>query len=228
MPTDDDIRDLLDDETLRNEPSVAVGYGGASGPRPDIARFPEPEMRRRREAVASLLASGYSRDRIIELMGQSVSVGADGKQRGYAMTEAEVDRTIETVKALWEEDSADFKRYAKEAAQRRLLAEIDAARREKAHNAIANLENVLMKIQGTAEPVEIQQVGDTRISEAILRLLGELDPVKVRVLIERERMLEASNAGFDMLRLPVAEVDSVSLRRTGTKDKIKRDKPRKK
>jgi hypothetical protein len=206
----DDLKYLLDDDSSKNEPAPIRGTtGGMTGRRDNIQRYTDRELRIRRQAVAKMLISGYSRDYIVEAMGRDKIVGTDGKPRdGFNMSEREVDRTIALVRAEWEEESEDTKRYAKEAAQRRILTEIEEARRDKAHTALANLEKVLMQIQGTAEPIEIQQPGDSRVADAVLRTLGELDVVTIRVMIEKERTMAAGSDLNYLPKLSSAEMDA--------------------
>jgi len=212
--TKEEMERLLSEESSPNEPEAIGLPGGTNGPR-SIRVVSEGERRRRKEAIASLLISGQNRDRIVELMGrETVSDGKGGTRQGYGMTEAEVDRMIRIVQAEWDEEENERKRYAKATSLRRILREIEEARAAKNYSAIANLEKVLMMIQGTAEPVEVAQPGDNRLTDAVLRLLGESDPVSVRLLIERERRKEFEVPG-SRPALPPAEVDSRGTKRKG-------------
>lgn len=190
--TKEELDALLSDDSLPNRPEKLPGTAGGSGSTQKIKR--DGEFRRMREALASLMVSGYSRDRIVELMGKKeIADGKGGVHPGYGLTEANVDRLIRQVQSEWDEEDAERKRYAKAMAERRILREISEARTDKSHTALANLEKVLMMIQGTAEPLEVSVPTDGRISEALLRLLGEADPALVRELIERERAIEVES-----------------------------------
>jgi hypothetical protein len=194
-----ELDELLSDDSAPNEPlPIAAGGDGAGGRKPRV-HVPEREMRQRREAVANLLVSGYSRDRILEVMTQATVRDEKGKERpGFGLTEREVDRLISNVRAEWDEETTELKRYAKDAAVRRILRHINEARNTKAYGAIANLEKVLMLIQGTAEPLEVQVPVDSRVTDALLRILGEKDPLLVREMIERERAIEVESRGTDV------------------------------
>lgn len=153
---------------------------------PEKPRFvPVIERRRRREALSRLLASGMSNDAIFELMGKEVN---DDGSPGFNMTEDSVKHLISEVYAEWQEEDAERKPQTKAAAERRILRHIVQAKRDKAWTAVSTLEKVLMQIQGTAEPIEFSSTTDSRINEAILHILGEEDPRKIRELIESERV----------------------------------------
>lgn len=211
---DKDLEELLADETASNEPAAMKARTEA------FKKFDEQDAKLRKEAVANMLVNGAPRDQIVRLMGKSQIVAADGNtvQPGFAMTAREVDLAIKAIRAEWEEEEADFRRYAKAVTQRRLLAEINEARRDKSHNAVANLEKVLMMVQGTAEPLEVQTPTDNRVTDAILRILSESDPVKVRVLIEKERSLTNGVESNSAPMLPPGEISSVKMRRKGKRE----------
>jgi len=182
---------LLSDADAPNVPAaIPAGGDGAGGQRIEPFAVGR-ELRLRRRVMADLLARGRSRDEIMEQMTRTEIVDEKGKTRpGFGMTEREVDRLIVSVRAEWDEEETEQKRYARAAAVRRLLSEINQARSERSYNAVANLEKVLMMVQGTAEPIEVATPTDGRITDALLRVLGELDPVAVRELIERERAVD--------------------------------------
>lgn len=186
---DEEIDRLLDSDEP-NRPRKVPKFQGTS----DKVEFvPVIERRRRREALSRLLASGMSNDSIFELMGKQVN---DDGSPGFNMSESAVRHLIKEVYAEWSEEDAHRKPQAKSAATRRILREIMTARQDKAWTAVASLEKVLMHIQGTAEPIEVNSTNESRVNEALLALLQEEDPRRVRELIESERellKLEAQN-----------------------------------
>jgi len=215
MVTKADLDQLLSDESAPNSPE-SLPMRGTSGPR-DAQILSATEMRRRRETVASLMISGHSRDRIVAMMGRDqVPDGKGGYAPWFSMSEKEVDRTMAIVRAEWDEEESEQKKYAKATAVRRLLREIEEARERKNYSAIANLEKVLMQVQGTSEPLQIASPGDGRITDALLRLIGEHDPVRVRILIEQERRIEFESSKAAP-KLPMGEIDMRSFKRTGPK-----------
>lgn len=190
------LDELLSDDVSPNEP-LAMPEQGLSG-RQIKRPVSEPEMRRRREAVANLLMSGYSRDRIVDTMTLAEIVDEKtGKTRpGFGLTEREVDRLIDHVRTVWKEEGEVEKEHAKAATIKRIHREINEARQIKAYGAIANLEKVLMMVQGTAEPLEGPAAPvDSRVTDALLTILNERDPVHVREMIRQEMAIEKVSGG---------------------------------
>lgn len=188
----EEIDALLSDPTAPNKPEKLAGAMGSSGSTGKIRR--DGEFRRMREALANLMMSGYSQDRIVELMGKTGVKDDKGNiLPGYGLTEANTLKLMAQIRAEWDEEDAERRRYAKAMAERRILRAISEARSDKKHTAVANLEKVLMMIQGTAEPLEVNVPTDGRITEALLALMGEADPVRLRELIEHERAIEVES-----------------------------------
>lgn len=175
-----ELEELMNSE-LPNEPEVIPKT------RTPISRgnVSESESRKRREAMGRLLMSGMSNDAIFELM--SKKTNEDGSP-GFNMTEYAVKNLIKEVHAEWKEEDSERKPHSKAASERRILREIMQAKQDKAWTAVSSMEKVLSQIQGTSEPIEINSTTDSRINDALLHLLGEEDPRRIRELIENERI----------------------------------------
>ena len=208
----DEIDEILGDNTEPNEPKKTALIGGTTGKR-NVTKLHEDDARKRKEEIARMLANGATRVAIHRFMGLTQFPGPNGTLiKGYAMSEHDVDVMIKAIYAEWEEEEAEYRRYAKNKSERRILAEINDARRENQYGAVANLEKVLMAIQGTEQPPEIPQQIDSRITDALLQFFGELDPKEMRVLIERERM-EFFEGDKERPRLPAAAVSTAHVKR---------------
>lgn len=149
-------------------------------------------MRRQRDMVGDLVASGLSTTAIQDVM---------AKPEQGALDESTVNLLVRQVRADWDEEDAERKLHYKSAAIRRLHKHIVKAQAAGAWPAVANLEKVLMQIQGTAEPLEMPMPVDSRLTEALLQVLGERDPRNVREMIEREKALSDHGAAV-VKRLP--------------------------
>lgn len=180
-----------------NVPERVPGHPGSKDPSP---RLSSRESRLRREVVGELLATGVSRDEIVDLLADPSKTGLAGP-----VGEVEVGHLIEEVRAEWQEEDAERSKFYKAAAIRRLNKHIMKARAAGSWQAVANLEKVLMMIQGTAEPIEVSQPGGTRLSEALLQVLNEADPREVRRLIESERAVVAGGERVVKLLPPTGE-----------------------
>jgi hypothetical protein len=208
----DEIDEILGNDDEPNEPKKTALIGGANGKR-NVTKLHEDDAKKRKEEIATLLVNGATRDSICRIMGRSQFRGPDGRLiKGYAMSEHEVDVVIKSIYAEWEEEEAEYRRYAKNKSERRILAEITQARTDKQFGAVANLEKVLMAIQGTEQPPELPQQVDSRITDALLQFFGELDPKEMRVLIERERVeFFAGDKGAP--QLPAATISTAHIKR---------------
>lgn len=158
---------------------------------------PEIERRKRREVVSRLLASGASNDTIYEIMGRQIN---EDKTPGFNMSEVAVRSLIQEVYKEWQEEDSERSSQNKSAAQRRILNHITRAKQRNAWTAVANLEKVLMHIQGTSEPIEVNLGFDVRVTDAVHRVLAEEDPKRIREMIEGERLklLSESNEEDDL------------------------------
>lgn len=185
--TDTEVDTILDDD----RPNVPARIDGTTA----VQAYTSPELaRQRREAVSSLLAAGVSTDAIIAQMGKAVIVAPDGTQHtGYDLPEPQVMRLISEVRQIWDQEDAERQQWAKAAAVRRHQDHIRKASAKGAYTAVAMLETNLARIEGTNEPLEIHINDDSRVNDAVMRVLGMTDPTKLRALVaqERERYVEA-------------------------------------
>lgn len=161
------------------------------------------QARARRQSVSRLLANGKSTDEIIEMMGRAVLKDPlTGESRaGFDLTPEQTTQVIVQVQQMWEEEDAQRKAFRKAAAIRRHHEHITKASKKGAYTAVAMLEGNLSKIEGTAEPLRIEVSDDTRMSEAVLKVLQVADPAKLRALVqqERQRVIEANGETVEIL-----------------------------
>lgn len=211
----DDVDRILGDDSEPNEPKKLHGVSASSG-RQTVTKLNETDAKKRREAIANLLVVGADRATILDKMTPvTLPSFVNGKKTtvpGYGMTPREVDLAIKSIYAEWDEEEAELRRYAKSKSERRILAEIHQARADKQFGAVANLEKVLMAMQGTEQPPERPQQIDSRITDALLQFFGEMDPAEMRILIERER-IEFFAGDRELPKLPPATVSTAQVRR---------------
>jgi hypothetical protein len=167
---DDRVDELLATEGI-NEPQQLHSQG-TTGPRPVV---PKEEQKARRLVMERLLASVVS-DHEIEAM----------MIKQFRMTPEAVRVLTRETFARWEEEDARRKGYLKSAARRRIGDHIIQASKGKSWTAVANLEKVLASIEGTNAPIELHTSADVRVTQAVMGVLGEMDPARVRELVKQE------------------------------------------
>jgi hypothetical protein len=157
-----------------NVPEKLPG-GGLSG---SLAVVSPEEARKRRMVLSRLMASSISDDEIIEMMGTK-----------FLLTRQAVRSMMRDVYSQWAEEDKERSPYQKHAAKRRIRKWLGDASKDGSWTAVANLEKVLSSIEGTQEPIEVSTPANDRLSEAMLAVLGNMDPTKVRKLIDRGKVL---------------------------------------
>ena len=182
-----------------DEPNVPAQLGAAHV---GTKAYVGVEQRRiRRNAMSTALSNGVSNDELYATF-----------DKLYGMTEIAVNNLRAETLAIWDDEAADQVRYAKPAAKKRLRKHIIKASSDGSWTAVANLEKVLMDIEGTADVQEAAQSGESRLTEAVLSLLGQTDEKDMRILIERERMYIEIN-GHDAATkstIPTFDVEGVA------------------
>lgn len=149
--------------------------GGLSGQQQNVS----PEMARKRRIVLSrLMSSTISDDEIYEMMNNT-----------FGLKRHAVRSMMNDVFSQWSEESKTRAPYKKHAQVRRLHSEIQKAVKDASWSAVANLEKVLAMVEGNFEPLEINTPASDRLGEAVLTVLGEMDPRRVRSLIDKGRVL---------------------------------------
>lgn len=149
------------------------------------------EHRQRRIVCSRLLHTALTFDEICEIMARPVLPNG---RPGFRMSVAQVRQLITEIYARWADEDAGGEPYRKAAARRRIAEELRDARKAGAWTAIANLEKVLACIEGTNAPIEVSTPAGTRLSDALLAVLGASEELEVRELIERERSLVEHSA----------------------------------
>lgn len=105
----------------------------------------------------------------------------------WNMTRATVKNSILRIRQKWREVDQERRADHKLMAQKRLLADIAAARKSKAWNAVASLERLLADIQGTKEPIRIDVDVNETVRESIEVSLANMTPEMVRAFAQRHR-----------------------------------------
>lgn len=181
--------DTILDKDLPNVPTRIDGTTAAQAyTPPDVAR-------NRREAVSALLAAGVSTDAIVTQMGRAQITAPDGVQHaGFSLPQPQTMRLIAEVRQIWDAEDNERQQWAKSAAVRRHREHIRKASAKGAYTAVAMLETNLSRIEGTNEPIEIHVNDDSRVNDAVMKVLGLTDPAKLRTLVakERERYIETT------------------------------------
>lgn len=185
----------LDDPDAPNLPERMQGHQGSM---PNVS---VTEQRKRRALMSSLLSQGTAREMIYNAFDQQ-----------FGMTQPATQLLIREVQTMWETEDEEDARYLRSMTTRRVLDEIREARKDRKWSAVAKLEGVLADVQGTNVKEDEAPINvDSRLSDAILSILGASDTTEVKLLIESERMfIELGNQKPGMMRAPVeARVDKV-------------------
>lgn len=148
---------------------------GAPGMRGPARTVTAREAKQRRVALLDLMSSGLSDDEIIDAM-----------QTNFAMTEDEVIRLREKVRAQMLVEFDENAPLHKAMASRRIQRHINEARKARQWGAVANLESQLSKVQGTESPTEQHITVDARLQQATLQVLGGMTQAQVQELIAEE------------------------------------------
>lgn len=188
LPVDPD-REHLSDADVDTLLAIEDGDAGPEpgpGIRGGSVIVSPAEGRRRREIMSRMLASGASEDAVLEAFTRPTL--SDGSP-GFAMSEIRVRALISEVRAAWSDEDNASKKYNKAAAIRRHLQHIPKAAAKGQWSAVAMLEKNLASIQGTASAIKVDIGGSARLSEAVLAVLGEADPVEIRRLVDEETQL---------------------------------------
>ena len=193
MLSDEKVAELLRDDT----PGQLTNIDGS--PRTQVYVSPKLASQRR-EATSKMLMAGHSIDRIIEVMGREYMLVPDpenpGKKKripGFGLS-AEVSLgIINEVRKRWKDEDEEEAPYRRAAAIRRNKSHIEKAASKGQYGAVAALEANLSKMEGTHEAVkiEVSNVG-RELDEALVSVLGELDPEVVQdmVAMERARLID--------------------------------------
>ncbi len=180
----------------KNLPAKLPG-AGLYGPRTPISR---EERRERRLALERMMASGKGNFAIETEMNNN-----------WGVTPASVKKLMKEIFQAWAKESKDRRPYLKMAAERRIYEEIEDAREDRSHTAVASLEKVLQGTQGTLEEPEKNKNSDQgRLYEALAQIVSNMDPAHFRVLVDRERVLIDSGDGEILLgeKASLAELQS--------------------
>lgn len=175
--SDSEIDELLNSD----EPNKSVKVDGHTGSKLPSPRLHPAVSRARHEVVSSLLAAGLSTNMIVEQMAEP---------KNGSLTENATLAILKKVTAEWQEEDARRRPLYKSMAIRRITRHIVKAAALESYQSVANLEKVLMMIQGTAEPTEVVHHSGTRLQEAIMQVLNVSKPEEVREMIEAERVVE--------------------------------------
>ena len=160
--------------------------------------LPPGEAAKRRSAMSKLLANGMDIGTIKRTMKNEFGMSTDQAADLRKLTLIE-----------WQEEQDEMRPHQKTMASRRLHGHIVAAAGKSQYQAVASLEKVLMDVQGTAEPVQVNVNVEHRLTGAVLSVLGQTDPGVVRELIHDQREYELLQAQPELITQgePVPVVD---------------------
>ena len=170
--TEAELQRTLADDSAPNVPQVLPGHQGS------VERVPVEQARERRALMTAALANGISRDAIVQQF-----------ENKYGMNPDSVGALMADVRAMWDDEDAEAARYAKGAARRRITGHIREASKDRKFTAVANLEKVLADVEGTnVNDDELPADLNSRLSDAVLHILGAAETKDVRIMIESQRM----------------------------------------
>jgi hypothetical protein len=153
-------------------PERLSGAPGMRGPGHTVTAR---EAKQRRVTLANLMCDGLNDDELVETM-----------QGAFQMTEDEVLRLRDKVRAQLSAEFDENSVIHKAMASRRIHRHIQEARKARQWGAVANLESQLSKIQGTESPTEQHITVDAKLQQATLTMLGGMTPAQVQELIAEE------------------------------------------
>lgn len=175
--TPEEVNQVLNDPSQPNVP-LAIPGTGISGTRPLVN---PQQARERRAAMSAAMMQGASRDAIMATFTTK-----------FNMSEDAVSALMREVSQVWAEEDADAVRTSRGAARRRIMGHIHSASKAGKWTAVASLEKVLSEVEGTVAPDAAAHGGDDahiRMMEAVMTQLALTDPLQMRVLIDKERVL---------------------------------------
>lgn len=198
MLSDEQVDKLLSTD----EPGKLTNLDGSARIR---ERTTPEQAAQRREAVSKMLMAGHSLDRIVEVMSRKTMVvkrpdGTSEQIAGFGLEHRTTLALINEVRRRWQDEEEEEAPYRRMAAIRRNKAHIEKAAAKGQYGAVAALEANLTKMEGTAEPirVEVSNVG-REMDEALMHVLGEMDPDQFRELVasERTRLIDTDGESVD-------------------------------
>jgi len=159
---------------------------------------PPAERTARRLALERLLVSAPTHEEIYAVMDEK-----------FGMTRDAIRAAIHATYARLAEEHAKRRPYATIEAEARIRGEIHDARKAGKHSAVANLEQVLARVQGTEAPREQHVHIEHGVSDTVLQIWGHLtenDPAKLREIVEAQIQREEAQA------LPPATDEGIEVR----------------
>jgi len=175
--TPDEVNAALNDASAPNTPLPIPGTS-FTGTRPLVN---SQQARERRASMSAAMMQGASRDAIMATFTVK-----------FNMSEDAVAGLMREVAQVWAEEDADAVRTSRGAARRRIMGHIHSASKAGRWTAVASLEKVLSEVEGTVAPEHADQGGDDqhiRMLEAVMAQMSLTDPMQMRILIDRERVL---------------------------------------
>lgn len=170
MSIDEKLQKILDSDAV-NEP-LKLEMAGTSGVRPKISSV---ELAKRNFRMEEMLLDGSTSDEMID----------EFTSAKFEMTKTEILALKRRICNEWNEHDREFKKYNKNIASRRILKSLVAAKKCRQFNAVAALENILMKVQGTEETRINEEPVSQRITAAVFKILGETDDGEYNKLVDK-------------------------------------------
>jgi hypothetical protein len=145
-------------------------------------RLTKAERNQRIRAAEALLSNGASKDHIHQVLADKFGMG----QRA-------ITALITRVYKLWSEDESSQRAHYKRAAIRRIHGHINAARKQGKFGAIASLEGLLARIQGTLDPIRVEVNVEATLRETVLHVMTGLDTERLHELAQRALAYRGDN-----------------------------------
>lgn len=151
--------------------------------------IPATERAKMRRTIEEMLAHNFHTADIAEAMAAPP----------FNLTPAQTKTQIARIRRHWREIDVDRRPDYKNAAMRRLLNSIMAARKKGDFGAVATLERLLADIQGTKEPLKLQlnvsSVLEHSVAEAVARMSNERIQALARAHHDRRAALGLGRTG---------------------------------
>ena len=141
----------------------------------------------RRLFVEKAWVSGFSEREIVELASRPRNP-TDGKSSGLGISITQAYRYLDQVKERLSKEFEASRHLFKARASQRITREIMEARQAKQWSAIAPLENVLARIEGTMEPIKVTV--DVQVSVALLNVIGNMSPHEMDTILAEYEEIE--------------------------------------
>ena len=132
------------------------------------------ERLKRSQLISALLANGTDHTNIYAICAEQ-----------FGMTKQATTRMCGRVLDTWAQDEEAQRPQYKRAAMRRIHGHIAASKKAGKWSSVAQFENLLARIQGTLEPLEVNVNLEATVRESVLHVVSSMDADRLHELAER-------------------------------------------